>query len=56
MIGRKALGLSYDSLFGLGIITVVDTLKYSSQNPKLIQVLAMLMIFERHLSFLMIFQ
>ena len=55
-IGQKALGLSYDGLFGLGMITVVDTLKYSSQNSKLIQALAILMIFKRHLLFLMIFQ
>ena len=27
-IGRKAFGLSYDGLFGFGMTTVVDILKY----------------------------
>ena len=52
-IGQNAFRLSYDVLFGLEMMTVVDILKYLDQCPKLIQALAMLMIFERHLLFLM---
>ena len=52
-MGRNAFGLSYDILFGLGMTTMVDILKYLGQCPKLIQALGMLMIFERHSSFLM---
>ena len=52
-IGQNVFGLSYDVLFGLGMMTVVDILKYSGQYPKLIQASAILMIFERHLLFLM---
>jgi len=54
IIGRKAFGLSYDALFSLGMTTVVEILKYLGQWPKLMQVLAMLMILERQSSFLMI--
>ena len=43
-IGRNAFGLLYNSLFGLGIMTVVDILKYLGQWPKLMHALAMLMI------------
>ena len=53
-IGQNAFGLSYDVLFGLGMMTVVEILKYLGQWPKLMQVLAMLMILERQSSFLMI--
>ena len=52
MIGQKAFGLSYDDLFGLGMTTMVDTLKYLGQWPRLIHILAMLMILERQSSFL----
>jgi len=30
-IGQNAFGLSYDGLLGLGIMTVVDILKYLGQ-------------------------
>ena len=53
-IGRNTLGVSYDVLFGLGIMTVVETLKYLGQCPKLIQASAMLMILDKHSSFLII--
>ena len=53
-IGRKAFGVSYEDLFGLGIMTVVDTLKYLGQCPKLMQASAMLMILDKHSSFLII--
>ena len=53
-IGRNAFGLSYDVLSGLGIMTVVETLKYLGQCPKLMQALAMLTILDRHLLFLRI--
>ena len=52
-MGWNAFRLSCDVLFGLGMTTVVDILKYLGQCPKLIQASAILMIFERHLSFLM---
>jgi len=52
MMGRKAFRLLYDVLFGLGMTTVVEILKYLGQCPKLIQASAMLMIFDRHSSFL----
>ena len=56
-IGQKAFGLSYDNLFGFGMTTMVDTLKYLGQCPRLMQVLAILIILERQVSFLtMIFQ
>ena len=51
-IGWKAFGLSYDDLFGLGMTTVVDTLKYLGQWPRSIHASAMLMILERQSSFL----
>ena len=46
--------LSYDVLFGLGMTTVVEILKYLGQWPRLMQALAILMILERQSSFLMI--
>ena len=52
-MGRNAFGLSYDVLFGLGMTTVEEVLKYLGQWPKLMQVSAMLMILERQLLFLM---
>jgi len=56
-IGRKAFGLLYDGLFSFGIMTVLDILKYLGQCPRLMQVSAILMILERHASFLtMVFQ
>ena len=56
-IGRNAFRLLYDCLFGLGMMIVEDILKWFGQCPRLMQALAMLMIFERHASFLtMIFQ
>ena len=42
------------SCFSLGITTVVEILKYLGQWPKFIQALAVLMILERHSSFLTI--
>ena len=56
-IGQKAFGLSYDGLFGFGMTTMVDILKYLGQCPRLMQASAILMILERHASFLtMVFQ
>jgi len=56
-IGRKAFGLSYDGLFGFGMTTMVDILKYLGQCPRLMQTSAILMTLERQASFLtMIFQ
>ena len=43
MIGRKDLGELYDSLLGLGMMTVDDILKWFGQYPKSIPVLAILM-------------
>ena len=54
MIGQNAFRLLYDILFGLGMTTVVEILKYLGQWPRLMQVSAILMILERQLSFLMI--
>jgi len=55
-IGRNAFELSYDGLLGLGIMTVVDILKYLGQWPKLMHVSAMLMILDRQsLSLMMSF-
>ena len=57
MIGWKAFGLLYDDLFGFGMTTMVDTLKYLGQCPRLMQASAILMILERQASFLtMVFQ
>ena len=53
-IGRNAFGLSYEDLFGLGMTTVVDTLKYLGQWLRLMHASAMLMILERQTSSLMI--
>ena len=39
-IGLKDLGKSYNDLFGLGMITVDDLLKWFGQNPKSIQAFA----------------
>ena len=56
-IGRKAFGLLYDNLFGFGMTTMVDTLKYLGQCPRLMQASAILMTLERQVLFLtMIFQ
>ena len=53
-MGQKALGESYADLFDLGIITVVDVLKWEGHTPRLIQALAMSMILDEQLWFLMI--
>ena len=53
-IGRNAFGVPYEVLFGLGIMTVVETLKYLGQCPKLMHASAMLMILDKHLLFLII--
>ena len=50
-MGQKALGLSYDDLFGLGMTMVIEVLKYSGQYPKLIQASAILITVERQSSF-----
>ena len=56
-IGRNTFRLSYDCLFGLGMIIVVDILKWFGQCPRLMQASVMLMTFERQASFLtMVFQ
>ena len=56
-IGQKVFGLSYVNLFGFGMTTMVETLKYLGQYPRLMQALAILMTLERQVSFLtMIFQ
>ena len=56
-IGRKAFRWSYDNLFGLGMMIVVDTLKYFGQCPRLMYVSVILMILDRQSSFLiMIFK
>jgi len=49
-IGQKNLGVLYDFLFGLGIITVLVALKWDGQNSKLIQALATFTIFSKHRS------
>jgi len=49
-MGRKDLGVLYDSLFGLEIITVLVALKWDGQNSKLIQVSATFTIFSKHRS------
>ena len=46
-IGLNNLEESYNVLLGLGIMTVVDLLKWEGQNPKFIQALVMLMIFPK---------
>jgi len=46
-IGLNDLGESYDALLGLGITTVINLLKWEGQNPKLIQALAILMMFPK---------
>ena len=43
MIGLNDLGESYDDLFGLGIITVDDLLKWFGQYPKSMQAFAIFM-------------
>ena len=43
---------SYDSLWGLGIMMDIETLKCNSQWPNSIHVLAMLINFMRHIAFL----
>ena len=56
-IGWKAFRLSYDDLFGFGMTTVVDTLKYLGQCLRLMQASAILMTLEGQVLFLtMIFQ
>ena len=49
-IEQKVLSESYTSLFGLGIMIDVDFLTCKGQNPRLIQVLAMLTKFVIYLS------
>ena len=53
-IGWNAFGLLYDILFGLGMTTVVEILKYLGQWPRLMQASVILMILERQSLFLMI--
>ena len=54
-IGLNNLGESYNNLFGLGIITVDDLLKWFGQYPKSIQVFAIfMMLLMQILSFRMI--
>jgi len=50
-MGLKDLGESYDNLFGLGIIIVVNFLKWFGQYPKLIQVFAIPMMLTRQSSY-----
>ena len=42
-IGLNDLGKSYDDLFGLGMITIDDLLKWLGQYPKSMHVFAILM-------------
>jgi len=49
-IGQKDLGVLYDSLFSLGIITVLAALKWDGQNSKLIQASETFTIFSKHRS------
>ena len=53
-IGWNILGELYEALLGLGVMINDDTLKCNGQCPKLIHVLAMLMILFKHLSSLTI--
>ena len=54
-IGQNDLVELYKALLGLGMITVVNVLKWDGQWPKSIQVLAMLISLLMHSSFLIIF-
>ena len=54
IIGWKNLGESYITLLGLEMTTVIDILKWNSQCPKLMQVLAISMNLEIHSSLLTI--
>ena len=54
MTGWKDLVWSYVSLFGLGIITVEECLKWLGQCPKSMYASAMLMMWDRHTSCLRI--
>ena len=49
-MGWKNLGWSYVGLFGLGIITVEECLKWLGQCPKSMHTSAMLMMWDRHTS------
>ena len=51
-MGRNAFSWSYDDLLGLCMITVDETLKYFGQYPKLMHESAMLIMFERQVSWL----
>ena len=53
-MGWKAFGWLYDDLFGLGMMIVVDLLKYFGQCPRSMQALAMSIILDKQLSFLII--
>ena len=53
-IGLKDFGKSYDSLLDFRITTIVDFLKWSGQCPFSKHVLAMLMMFFKHILFLII--
>ena len=50
MIEQKDLEWSYVCLLGLGIVTIVDLLKWFGQYPRMIQALAMLVILLRQSS------
>jgi len=53
-IGQKDLGESYTILLGFGMMIDEDAMKYKGQYPRLIQVLTILMMLSKHLSFLTI--
>ena len=53
-IGLKDFGELYDFLFGLGMTTIIDLLKYNSQYPSSIQTLAIWIMIPRHSSSLRI--
>jgi len=53
-MGQKDLGESYNALLGLGMMMVIDVLKWDSQYPKSMQVLAISMNLIIHSLFLMI--
>jgi len=48
-IGQNDFGMLYESLFSLGIMTIVADLKWKGQYSSLIQILVIYTIFPRHL-------
>ena len=48
-ISLNNLEKSYDVLLGLEMMTIIDLLKWEDQNPRLIHVLAMLILSKHYL-------